>query len=507
MRSTWPSESSSGVSVASTASAYAGRHVASGLMALVGVGAVVMIIRLTVRSWPWALFAGAVLGSLPLWVGHGMFNIKDTPVASGYTLATAGIVALATLSNAPSRRTRLGIAWVAIIAGTVLAAGTRAASGVAIAAGVVALVIAMLVAPRPAEADAAWSRWRPSMRVLLHGTGAMVASYVILLLIYPNVYRNPVLLAYEALYVSAKFPFPETVMTNGEWMTQPVSWSYLPLWFGAQMPLLVLAGSLVFVAWWVMKAVVSYRGRQSAVAGALVLASVPVLVQAFALPLGAALAQSNIYNGTRQFMFVVPALAVLATYGVIVVARAVGPDAKRRVLRSAMWSAVALGVVAPLVAQLFLFPYSYAYYNLPTSIAGVDGRWPTDYWRQSARELTQRLPLEGVESCAYEQYRKDELFSCLQESPFRPYVGERGEQAAVVPDDPTKYWYLRENQGWVDLPAGCEPFDAITRPLYFSTITIAQIARCDLSQLGSDLQLSRGVATDGGAEPVIRVGV
>ena len=470
--------------LASTATAYAGRHVASGIFALIGVGAVALTIRLIVRSWRWALLGATLLGSLPLWVGHGMFNIKDTPVAAGYALATAGIVALATPGATPStRRRRIVIAWIALVAGSVLAAGTRAATGVAIAAGIIALSFALLVAPKSAQIARSVTRWRPALRVLLHGGGALALSYLILLGIYPNVYRNPVLLAYESLYVSAKFPFPETVMTNGEWMTQPVSWTYLPLWFGAQIPVMVLAAAIGFGLWWLVGVVAIYRGHASRPRVAICLPVVPVIAQAVALPLGAVAAQSNIYNGTRQFLFVLPALAILATLGIMLAMRVIKRNVWRGWLRNGAWGLVALGVLVPVLAQVRLFPYSYAFYNLPTAIAGVDGRWPTDYWRQSARELVQRLPAEGTESCAYEQYRKDELYSCLAESPFRPFVSERGQSALPAAPAPGTYWYLRENQGWVDLPGGCEIFDQISRPLFLSEITIAQIAQCDSNQI------------------------
>jgi hypothetical protein len=323
------------------------------------------------------------------------------------------------------------------------------------------------------------ARVRDALAVLAHGVGALVLSYLVILLVYPKAFVNPILLAYEALYVSARFPFDESVMTNGDWMTQPVSWTYLPLWFGAQLPLLVLATATAFMVWWLFVVVSTFSGRVSDSDRRIAVAASAVLAQALALPLGAILAQSNIYNGTRQFLFVVPALCVASTIALFVLFRR---QLTRR-LQGLGWALVAVGLVAPTVAQLGLFPYSYSYYNLPTSLAGVDNRWPADYWRQSARELVQHLPAEGVESCAYEQYRKDKLFPCMGLPTFEVYAAERGDTALPVATDAQSYWYVMENQGTLQLPAGCEVFDRVTRRLYLSEVTIGQIARCDLAQL------------------------
>ena len=63
--------------------AYATRHLAVALFSLLGVAAVAATVRLLLRSWRWALVSAAILTAIPTWLGHGMFNIKDTPVAAG----------------------------------------------------------------------------------------------------------------------------------------------------------------------------------------------------------------------------------------------------------------------------------------------------------------------------------------------------------------------------------------------------------------------------------------
>ncbi len=46
----------------------------------------------------------------------------------------------------------------------------------------------------------------------------------------------------------------------------------------------------------------------------------------------------------------------------------------------------------PLLGEIRLFPYNYVYYNAAAVVRGVDGVWPTDYWRASSNEMMRRLP-------------------------------------------------------------------------------------------------------------------
>ncbi|HEY0952464.1 hypothetical protein, partial [Nocardioides sp.] len=86
---------SSGV-VSASASAYAVRHLGVGLLSLPALAAVAVLARLLLRSWAWGLVAAAALAAMPAWTGHAMFNVKDVPVATGYTLASLGFAVVAT---------------------------------------------------------------------------------------------------------------------------------------------------------------------------------------------------------------------------------------------------------------------------------------------------------------------------------------------------------------------------------------------------------------------------
>lgn len=463
--------------VSTSASAFAGRHVGTAVSSILGAIAVAGITRVVTNSWRWALLGAVVLLVTPLWLGHGMFNIKDVPAAVGYSIATLGIVLLTRLDYFTNARIRI-LAFSSIISGSVLAAGTRTALGLPLAATIPIAIAFMWLSAR---------RYGPnglhpirSFRRLVEGVVSMAAAYLVLLLIYPNAYRDPVQLGIHAILDSANYPVSEAQLTNGQWMLQPVPWSYLPLWFAAQLPLLMLCAALFFMIVWAWE---SARGillrRESHVSVEQNIAAFPVLLQASLLPVLAAIGQSTLYNGTRQMLFVVPAIAVLSTLGLERLCTYLLRLGKKNWLR-AVWIVIALGISIPFIAQMRLFPYNYTFFNAVATAPGIDGRWATDYWRASGRELIQRVPLGGTESCGTEQLAKGQgVFPCLSQPMFSTYSTERGLKAKSGSLDQHQYWFIRENSGNLDLPPGCEPFDEITRQLFWERITIGQIAICD----------------------------
>ena len=459
------------------AAAYAGRHIGIGVMALAGVAAAAWIVRSVTGSWAWGLVGATVLAVTPVWLGHGMFNIKDIPVAAGYTIASAGGVALLR-EDYFARRAVRWTALAALAVGAVLGAGTRAAIGVPIAAGVVIGLLALWLARWRTHEAPLGAVTKDALRRLAEAAGALVVGYLLLVLIYPKAFINPVVLAWEALVVSARFPYDEAVLTSGTWVEQPPPWTYLPQWFLAQLPLIVILGSLLFLGVWAWSAIRLVLGRRSSLSTAAAAMGAVVVAQALLMPILAILLRSNMYNGTRQFLFVVPALAVLATLGLWWVStRALG-SARGRVARGLVWAAITVGVVAPLVAQSTLFPYNYTFLNSVAAIRPVEGNWPTDYWRFGGRELMTLLP-PGPESCGYEQGRQGSPHPCSDEPMFIPYLGIRGSEAQGGLE-PGEYWYVQENQGDLSIPPGCEVHEQIVRRLFWQDVVIGQISTCRL---------------------------
>lgn len=459
-----------------SADAYAGRHIGIALWGVVGLAGAGGAVGLITRSWRWGLLGSAALASIPLWTGHAMFNIKDTPTAAGYMLFTLGLVALTDSCYFLDRRIRVtGLAAVAL--GLVVVIGTRTA-----------LTLPMILTLPLVMATFWVVAWRQGANVrrasrigrrFIEGIAAFAAAYLILVLIYPKAFLNPVEVGVKSLLDSALYPVNEAQLVNGEWMVQPVSWLYQPLWFGAQLPLLILLGLVAYLIWWVVRASQALaRPTSITTCTSWVVQSTPVLLQLAMVPIAAIVGQSTLYNGTRQMLFVPPAAAVLAVLALHRLMSWRRMESRRGWVIGA-WSAVGIGLAAPVVAQVQLFPYGYTYVNAVTALKPVDGNWPTDYWRASGRELLRALPPEGRDSCGFEQLQKGELFPCTEQPMFLPYLNERGASAEPYALAPNEYWFIRENSGVLAMPPGCRPFTAVTRPLFWQTVTIGQIAICD----------------------------
>lgn len=353
--------------VVTTPEAYAVRHLGVVLIGLLGTAAAAATTRVLLGSWRWALVTAAALLALPMWTGHLMFNIKDVPVATGYSLMTLALVAMV---SAPPGLVR-GAGRVAVLAGgIVLMVGTRPAMASAVLVGALVLGAGVVA-----------SRSRPvgglGRSTALEAAGGGVLAGLVLVVAYPEVFARPMLLL-RSVEQSSSFRDSDGASV----------W-YIPFYLLAQFPLLLqglaalgLAAVFLVVRRWQHETVPAVR---------LML----VVAQLVVLPLVAIAKGSELYNGLRQLLFVTPAWAVLVTLGLahsLAWARRRGPGRVRLV-----GAAAAVALAAPVVDQALLFPYQYTYYNAALDLTGADVQ--SDYWRTSVPELLPDLPTDGPIVC------------------------------------------------------------------------------------------------------------
>jgi hypothetical protein len=348
-------------SVATTPAAYDERHLGVLVIGLAGTAAAAGITRVLLGSRRWALFTAAALLALPMWTGHLMFNVKDVPVATGYTLMTLAMVAMVAPVQG-HRVLRVG----GLAAGITLMVGTRPAMSSAVLAGLAVLAVGVAAAGRFGNARTA----------LAEATTGVVVAAGVLLLLYPNVFAHPGHLLQSAEQ-SASFRGGRSAV-----------YGYVPFHVLAQVPLLLQG----FFAIGLITAVTfTWRRWRTDTSQATRLALVGV--QLLALPLVAIARNSDLYNGLRQLLFASPAWAVLATVGL---ARAVVWAQDHGRVR--LVGGVALvALAAPMVDQALLFPYQYSYFNVALDATGV--HVPSDYWRTSVPELLPHIPTDGQIVC------------------------------------------------------------------------------------------------------------
>jgi len=473
-----------------TADAYAARHLAIALMAVVGVAAVAGIVRLLVGSWRWALVAAAALSCIPTFTGHGMFNIKDVPVATGYTLVTLGAVALSRPTAPRSSRLRL-LGTLSVAGGVVLTVGTRPGMWVPVLATLIALPLITWAVRRGGSSEAL----RASLRAQCAGaaTGA-VSAYVVLLLVYPRLFGTPAFLL-DAVKASADYPWQGFIRTNGIDMAMPPPRSYLFLWFGAQTPLVLLALAVVGAFAAAVLAVRALRRRPGS-DPALATGVALVLVQALLMPAYAIVTGSVLYDGTRQVLFVLPALAALSAVGAWWL---LSPSVRTlaRPVRVVGWTVLVAGLVVPTATSVPLYPYTYSWFNAAAAARPIDGRWMTDYWRTSAPELLAALPAAGRISCIpWTKGLGTSTWAC--DTQLAPNLGLRGTAPVeTAPLGPGEYYLLSFNRGDYAPPPGCAPVLTVARPLLAQSLTMSALSRCQMPL--APYPVPGGITTGGGA--------
>lgn len=443
-------------SASATPAAYDVRHVGIALIGLVGTAAAAGITRILLRSWRWAVVTAAVLLALPMWTGHLMFNPKDVPVATGYTLVTLALVAM--VAPVESRRP---LRILCLAAGVVLMVGTRPGMWTAVVVGLAVLAAGTLAAGRFGNARTA----------LAEAAAGVVAAGLILVAVYPNVFAHPRLLLVRSAEQSAQF-------RGGD----EAALGYIPFFVGTQVPLLLLAASLVGLA-----LAVGFGARRWRTATAHSTRFALVGAQLLALPLVAVLKHSDLYNALRQLLFASPAWAVFATLGLARLLLWADDRGRRRV--GVALAATAL--IVPTVDQALLFPYQYTYFNPALDATGI--HVPSDYWRTSVPELLRHIPTDGQVVCGPTRtgpeddaarmtagrYSSDTSVDCRVD-PLGPLAALWAERDLPLSSRlPRDGFYALIDRGH-PVPENCDRLGAVERTRHGRDVTMTLLARCTL---------------------------
>ena len=449
--------------VSASAEAYAFRHLAIALIGLLGVAAVAATARLLLRSWRWGLVAAAVLLAIPMWPGQSMFNVKDVPVGTGYSLVTLGLAVL--LAQSPRQNRLRPAAATLVTAGTVLAVGTRPGMWTAVALSCGAFG-AMTLANTSLSARERLFRVAQTAMAVAVAAGVLVA-------IYPAGFGRPWRLLIDSAQASSDFA------------GIPGVWWYVPVFVLAELPSLLLV--VLAMAW------LGVAGR---VRTALrrpwpprVMAFALVLLQAGALPALAVVRQSHLYNGLRQLLFACPAVALIITCGISLALVRRDQKGASRHSRAVLVVITSLAVLVPTVAQLRLFPYNYAYASAAVDLAGLPA--VDDYWRASLRELEPRIPYGDFIVCgAYTTPSGTTLRRADQgvalaalsrdcragfNSPLRLYRTDD-----VIDDYSVKPTFVAVYTDVVRVGSNCDELAAVGRSPYGRNDPLSAVARCRL---------------------------
>jgi hypothetical protein len=351
------------------------RHLLTALLAVLGVVGTAKMATRVGGAWA-GLLAGMMLALTPTWVGHGLFNPKDIPLAVAAAFATSAATRLAMGPALPSWS---ATGWAGFTVGTALAVrpGSVFILGYPfLAAGGRAL----LELSRRARAHEPLQAGPLIGGLSVRGLLVLVIAWLVMLSAWPWAQLSPFEHPLQAMAAASRFAWKGDILFDGARVdVEHLPRAYLPTWFGITLPEIyqvALACALIALA---------RMGLARRRPAGETLLGIGIIAVSVLLPLTAVFVlRPVIYDAHRHFLFFFPPLAALAG---IALADVLGPASRPVWLRALAGAALALLALRVTVDMVKLHPYEYVYFN--RSFGGLRravDRYETDYWGASYKE-------------------------------------------------------------------------------------------------------------------------
>ena len=385
----------------------------------------------------------------PYLLGHGMFNMKDTPFAVAWLL---GVVVAVKAHHRFVQTGRIPHGW--LLALMMVSAGliTVRVAGVLFAVPCLLLLLGLF-----------WQRggWRDTWQQLWPTliTGGALAVFLVLCF-YPVAWQNPVELL-KAITEMSSYPWEGCTLTHGQCMdAHLLPLSYIPHWLLVKLPLFVGLGLLALP--WVIRQL--YRSKANNDLKVVLFLWLQVLLVVLALMLkGVAL-----YDEIRQILFIVPVLFVAAVITLY------------HLHRGLSLVLLALSALLFAVDNVKLYPFQLAWFNESARLGTINGQYETEYWgtglRHMAKEVQRRSNSWPVFHCVYSQPYEV----------FRPFMNTtrypcQGDLTHIQPETPRPFLYVKPARNLLVLPTGCRPLHHQTAHLWFARepIRVAEVGICE----------------------------
>lgn len=340
------------------------RHLLCGLIGVGGLAAAMATARMVAgaRAGWLAGLALAVCGS---WYGTMFHHSKDIPLAAAMAGALYFLMRAARDLPNPKPRHIVGFG---VMTGAAL--GIKVL-GLLLVGYVGVMILLSIPASMPlASGEARRFVWASFIRFV----PALAIAYVIMIVTWPWSALSP-LNPIRGLFSFAEFHYNiRTVLDGAVYRMATIPRLYVPIYILIKLPLLMLAGALLAMAF-AASAVVAKTGldrrTRNDVAMVAFAAVFPVLCEV--------VAHGPAFCGLRHFLFVLPPIAVLAGIGLDRVVTRL--SAMRRQLGIAALAIVVAGFGWNAVTLVRLHPYEYLVFNpLVGGVAGASRRYAMDYW-------------------------------------------------------------------------------------------------------------------------------
>lgn len=339
------------------------RHLVSALFGIAGVYYTYRLGALLGGRWV-GVASGAFLALTPIWLGYSYFNLKDIPFATALVASSFYGLRVMGEKEPPRWTTLMGLAiWCGAL-------GTTKLTGVLLLGFAVLMMLAFWLLQH------GWLPIRTLIQRALTCAGIGVLGIIVFsIAFWPQLFLYSPVQTFKAVTQFLNYdPWRGKVLMDGAFFDQDhIPHRYLATYIVITTPLLALAMYVVSIP-------AAVLNKQYAVLGAVALPPAFVAIQWFT--------EAQIYNGSRQFLFVLPFLCAGAGYGLVALSR-IGNAAWARYATIGAFAIFAGWIIYTSVS---LFPYQYSAYNLLAGgTQGAENRYYIDVWRSAQREALQMV--------------------------------------------------------------------------------------------------------------------
>jgi hypothetical protein len=359
------------------------RHILCALIGIGGIGAAAATARLVAGPRA-ALIATVALGACGAWYGTMFNHTKDIPFAAAMIGATLFLIRIARALPSPRLRDVLAFG---ILAGAALGMRVLGLLLVIYIGFAVALYLPGPYFSRPdfskPESDHR-ARWRFALQSSMRLLPALLLAYVIMILAWPWAALAP-LNPIRGLLAFSEYQYPiRTVLGGQVYEMGNTPRLYVPIYILIRVPLVTLFGAALAMMFALAPRLAA--GTTQPHRRDIALVSLTVI-----FPLACqVICHGPAFTGLRHFLFVIPALAVLAGVGLDAAATALAT--RGRIAAYSGLAAVTACFLWNAVTLVRLHPYEYLFYN--STVGGLEGasrNYDLDYWFNSMPEALNQL--------------------------------------------------------------------------------------------------------------------
>jgi dolichyl-phosphate-mannose-protein mannosyltransferase len=349
------------------------RHILCALIGIGGIGAAAATARLIAGPRA-ALLAAVGLSVTGAWYGTMFNHTKDIPFAAAMIGVTLFLIRIARALPSP----RAGdIAAFGLLAGAAL--GMRVL-GLVLVVYIGFAIVLYLPGPSPGRR----ARWRFAIESSVRLLPALLLAYVIMILAWPWAALAP-LNPVRGLLAFSEYQYPiRTVLAGQVYEMGNTPRLYVPIYILIRLPLVILFGAALAMALALLPRL--NAGATPPRRRDIALVSLTVL-----FPLACqVICHGPAFTGLRHFLFVIPALAVLAGIGLDAVLTALAT--RGRLVAASGLAVVTACFLWNAVTLVRLHPYEQLFYN--SVVGGLEGasrRYDLDYWFNSMPEALSQL--------------------------------------------------------------------------------------------------------------------